>query len=287
VTALVGRLSRTDRVLAGYCAGTALLAAVRGGALGARQWTLAGGHLLVAALAIAAAALDRGREGGASRFAHRWLPLVALAWLYGWAGEMRHLIVAADLDPVIERWDETLFPGHWHEVSARLPAAAVELAHAAYFSYYLILFVPALVVLAAGARRAREVDRYLFWLTLAMVAHYALNFLLPVAGPLGDRATLPAGVLFVPLMNAFYAGFDRGGLAFPSTHVVAAMIAAGFAGRIFFPGRALAYALWFGAIALSTVVCGYHYPIDVLAGLLSGALFCGAAGLTATRAKFR
>jgi membrane-associated phospholipid phosphatase len=71
--------------------------------------------------------------------------------------------------------------------------------------------------------------------------------------------------------------FDRGGLAFPSTHVVAAMLAAFFAGRRFFPRAAWAYALWFAAIAASTVVCGYHYPIDVAAGLVTGTVFVALA----------
>jgi membrane-associated phospholipid phosphatase len=92
-------------------------------------------------------------------------------------------------------------------------------------------------------------------------------------------ATMPDGVLFVPLMDVLYGGFDRGGLAFPSTHVVASLISAWFAGRVFFPRAAWAYALWFVAIALSTVVCGYHYPVDVVAGLLSGGLFVALAAL--------
>ncbi len=271
------RLTATDRLLAGYCAAAALLAAALGAPLGARRWLLVAGHLGFAGLALVAAAADRGKEGSAARFFHRWLPLVALAWLYGWAGEMRHLLVGRDLDGLVERWDEAIFPGHWHALGARLPLPAIELAHAAYFSYYLILFVPAL---AAGARRAREVDRYLYWLTLAMLAHYGLNFLFPVAGPLGDRAALPAGVVFVPLMNAFYAGFDRGGLAFPSTHVVAALIASWFAGRVFFPRRAVLFFLWFAAIAASTVACGYHYPVDVLAGLATGGLAVVGARFT-------
>ena len=270
-----GRPSATDLVLLLYCAAAVALLALDGRALGERRLALAAGHALVAALALALARADRGREGSFARFAHRWLPLVAIAWLYGWAGEMRNLVVARDLDPLVEGWDEALFPGHWHALGARLPLPAVELAHAVYFSYYLLLFVPAL---AAGRRAAAATDRYLFWLTTALTAHFALNLLVPVAGPLATRhATMPSGVVFVPLMDGFYGAFDRGGLAFPSTHVVAAMIAAWFAGRVFFPRAALAYAAWFAAIAASTVLCGYHYPVDVLAGLVTGGLFVALA----------
>lgn len=265
-----GRPTPTDLVLAAYCAGAALLLALDGRPLGERRLELAAGHALVAALALALGFADRAEEGSFRRFAHRWLPLVAIAWLYGWAGEMRNLVVAHDFDRLVEGWDEALFPGHWHAAGARWPLPAIELAHAVYFSYYLLLFVPAL---AAGRRAARESDRYLFWLTAAMVSHYALNLFFPVAGPLAVRhATMPAGVVFVPLMDGFYGAFDRGGLAFPSTHVVAAMIAAFFAGRSFFPRAAWAYALWFAAIAASTVACGYHYPVDVVAGLVTGGL---------------
>ncbi len=270
-----GRPNPTDWALALYGTGVALLLTLDGAPLGPRRFELAAGHALVVALAFLLARADQGEEGGLSRFAHRWLPVVALAWLYGWAGEMRGLVLDRDLDPRVERWDEALFPGHWHAWGAGLPLPAIELAHAVYFSYYLILFVPAL---AAGPRAARQVDRFLFWLTAAMLAHYAANLVFPVAGPLAARAaTMPAGVVFVPLMDALYGRFDRGGLAFPSTHVVAAMICAWFAGRVFFPRAWPAYLAWFLAIAASTVVCGYHYPVDVLAGLASGALFVALA----------
>jgi membrane-associated phospholipid phosphatase len=275
VSARRGRPNATDRLLVAYSAAVALLLLVDGGPLGERRLELAAGHALVVLLALALGWADRADEGSFFRFAHRWLPVVALAWLYGWAGEMRNLVVRQDLDPLVAGWDAALFPGRWYALGARLPLPWIELAHAAYFSYYLILFVPAL---AAGRRRAREVDRYLFWLMAAMLAHYVANFLFPVAGPWATRAaTMPAGVLFVPLMDAFYSGFDRGGLAFPSTHVVAAMVAAWFAGRVFFPRAAWAYALWFAAIAVSTVACGYHYPVDVLAGVATGGVFVALA----------
>jgi len=276
-----GRPSATDWTLAVYGLGVALLLTLDGAALGARRLELAAGHALVVGLALGFGFADRGGEGSFFRFAHRWLPVVALAWLYGWAGEMRGLVLGGDLDPMVEGWDEALFPGHWHAWGARLPLPLVELAHAVYFSYYLILFVPALAV---GRRAAREVDRLLFWLTAAMLAHYAANLFFPVAGPLATRAaTMPTGVVFVPLMDALYGRFDRGGLAFPSTHVVASMVCAWFAGRVFFPRAWPAYALWFAAIAASTVVCGYHYPVDVLAGLVTGALFVALAARGSAR----
>ena len=188
--------------------------------------------------------------------------------LHDAAGRLRHLVVARDLDSWIARLDDRLFPGRWYLAGARLPVPVLEGFHAVYFSYYLLLFVPALV---AERRKPGDVDRYLAALGVTLLGHYALNFLLPVAGPVAARATtLPRGALFIPLMNAVYRAFDRGGLAFPSTHVAASLVAAWFAGRVFFPGRGWWFAVWAAAIALSTVVCGYHYPVDVAAGLVTG-----------------
>jgi membrane-associated phospholipid phosphatase len=258
----------TGRVVAVYCAGVALLVLVAGGDGGPRAGGRAVGHLALAALLLLLARLDRRGAGATVVWLHRWLPMIALPWLYASAGELRHLVVGRDFDPWIARFDAALFPGQWYRIGARLPSAVLELAHAAYASYYLLLFVPALVV---ERRRPREVERYLLAVTATMVAHYALDFALPVAGPMAREGISGRGVLFVPAIEAAYRGFDRGGLAFPSTHVAAAVVAAAFAARRFGIGRPPVWALWLAAIAASTVVCGYHYPIDVPAGLATGA----------------
>ncbi|MFN7941487.1 MAG: phosphatase PAP2 family protein [Thermoanaerobaculia bacterium] len=278
MTSAARRANPADRLLAGYgIAVAALVALAPRAATGldseARLGYLAL-HLGVAATALALARRDRGAATPALGFLHRWFPMLALPWLYSAAGALRHLVVARDLDPWIARWDAALFPGSWYLAGARLPALAIEALHGLYFSYYLLLFLPALL---AERRQPTEVGRYLFALTATMLPHYALDFLLPVAGPLAARAGLAAhGLVFVPALDAIYRAFDRGGLAFPSTHVAAALVASWFAAR-FFPRRRLALAAWFAGIATSTVLCAYHYPIDVLAGLASGLLCLGLA----------
>lgn len=262
-------LAATDRLVVAYSVGVALLLVVAGGGSGLPRVALAAQHLALAALVVVLAWLDRGGNRTAIGWLRRWTPMIALPWLYAAAGRMRHIVVARDLDPRIAGWDAALFPGEWYRVAARLPDAVVELAHAAYASYYLLLFVPALV---AERRRPREVERYLFAVTATLLAHYALNFLLPVNGPSARAELAGRGALFVPAMDAIYRAFDRGGLAFPSTHVAAALVAAWHGGRHLTLGRGGAYAVWFLLVAVSTVVCGYHYPIDVPAGLASGAL---------------
>ncbi len=254
-------------MLGGYALGIAVLILVAGGAEPSRV-RLAGLHLALAGLVLALAYLDSGVDRNGWRWLRRWLPVLALPWLYDAAGRLRHLLVGRDLDVWIAGADARLFPGRWYLAGAHWPLPALELAHAVYFSYYILLFVPAL---AADRRQQPEVDRYLRALTATLLAHYALNFLLPVAGPLVERTgSMPGGTLFLPLMNAIYFAFDRGGLAFPSTHVAAALVAGWFAGRRLFPNAALRYALWVAAISVSTVVCGYHYPIDAVAGLATG-----------------
>jgi membrane-associated phospholipid phosphatase len=273
--------------LVNYALLVALLIAITGPAPYPRLGAHLAGHLGLAALALVWTRLDRDRGESAVRWLHRWLPMIALPWLYAAAGELRHLVVGRDFDPLVAGWDAALFPGAWYRVGERLPDLALELAHAAYASYYLLLFVPALV---AERRRPREVERGLFWIVVTLLVHYAANFAFPVSGPLhGDSARAgfgERGWLFVPAMDAVYRAFDRGGLAFPSTHVAAALVAAAFAGRLF-PARRALFALWFAAIAVSTVVCGYHYPVDVLAGLGTGGLAWGLARLGERESRAR
>lgn len=264
-------MNPTDRLLVGYTLAVAALVGIAalgrsGGEPG--HVPLAAFHLAIAALAVLLARLDRGAGRPGWNWLHRWLPVLALPGLYDAAGRLRHLLVARDLDAWVAPADAWLFPGRWYLAGARWPLPALELAHAAYFSYYLLLFVPAL---AAERRQRFAVDLYLRALTATLLAHYALNFLLPVAGPLAERSrAMPEGALFLPLMNAIYLAFDRGGLAFPSTHVAASVVAGWFAGRRFFPRAGAGFAVWVAAISVSTVICGYHYPIDVVAGLVTG-----------------
>lgn len=259
----------TTAMLVAYCAAATALVLLAGRGSGLPVAALAGRHLLLAGLAVALARVDRPGAGGTLRWLHRWLPMLALPWLYSAAGQMRHLVVPSDLDARIAAWDAALFPGEWYRVGARLSPAALEAAHAAYASYYLLLFVPALL---AERRRPRAVEGYLWAMTATMLAHYALHFVLPVAGPMAREGITGRGVLFVPLVESAYRSFDRGGFAFPSTHVAAAVVAAAFAAGRLASARGLLFTFWVTAIAVSTVVCGYHYPIDVPAGLLTGAL---------------
>ena len=65
--------------------------------------------------------------------------------------------------------------------------------------------------------------------------------------------------------------FEIGGAAFPSSHVAVATLV------LYYTVRYARSAAWFVgplvlSLILSTVYCGYHYAIDVLAGLATVAL---------------
>ena len=229
-----------------------------------RFWAL--GHLATV-VAIVALVLRRPSRGPLALL-RRWYPVLSLLWLYGEVGALRHLVVAADLDPWVARLDATIFGGAPHLALPRLlPAAGLEALHGIYASYYLLLFLPGLL---AGAREERSVRRYIAVLNATMLAHYVVGMLLPVSGPVALRAqVIPAGSFFIPIMDRLYGLFDRGGMALPSTHVVASILAAAFAARWFPRGRWF-FSLLATAIAFSTVACCYHYTLDVVAGVATG-----------------
>lgn len=266
-------LDLTDRIVLVYT-GAALVTVVAASVPGWPWW--AAFHLLVAA---GVALLARRPRTGLAGWLHLWYPVLLLPWLYREAGVLRHLVIPRDLDPVVAGWDAALFPPWYLTLPPRLPVVALELLHAAYFSYYLLLTLPGML---AGRRRPGRAREYVFVLTLVMLAHYVAAALFPVSGPVAARReVMPEGWSFIPLMERLYGAFDRGGLAFPSTHAAAALVAGAYAAR-FFPRRRLAFAAWVLVILGSTVLCAYHYTVDTLAGVLTG-----AAGLWAGRAAWR
>lgn len=265
------RLNSADRAVLIYDLAVLALLIVSG--RGLPFWPgLVALHLLLAPAVWILAGAGRSREGSWAHFLHLGYPLALLLGLYPEVGVLRHLIVPRDLDPLVAGWDDLLFPGRiYATLSPRMPVAVLELLHGAYFSYYLLLPLPALVL---WSRRAySEMSAYVAVLTHCMLAHYAFSLLFPVSGPIALRAeVMPKGFLFLPLMERVYDGFDRGGVSFPSTHAAVTVIAGFFAARAF-PRRRWLFALLAAAILVSTVLCTYHYPIDTLAGVLTGGLF--------------
>jgi len=263
----------TDRLFLGYTA-VALVTVILAPIDGWLGWVAF--HLLTF---VAVLLLARGAREGPVGWLHLWYPVLSFPWLYREAGALRHVVVPVDLDAIVRGWDAALFPAWYAIVPPRLPVAVLEGLHAVYFSYYLLLVLPGMV---AGRSRRGMVREYVFVLTAVMLAHYVAAVLFPVAGPVALRPeVMPSGWLFVPLMDHLYGAFDRGGLAFPSTHAAAALIAGVYAAR-FFPRRRAAFAIWVLVILVSTVLCSYHYTVDTLAGVVTG-----AAGLWAGRALWQ
>lgn len=274
---VLAKLAPADRVVLAY---GALVLAIVLWRQPARWPLVALGQTALLAGVVLLTARGPGAKAAGWRFLHRWYPVMLLLVLYPQAGALRHLLVDGDLDPLVLRWEDALFPGRWWATSARLPPAAREAVLAAYFSYYLLLFVPAL---GAARRAPRRVAEYVSVVTFTLLLHFAASFLFPVAGPQGHAGLAAEGV-FGRLVGFAYLLFDRGGLAFPSTHVAATVVACWYAGT-FYPSRRWLYVLWAAAITASTVLGAFHYTIDAAAGLVTGAVCTALGGLWWRRAE--
>lgn len=213
-----------------------------------------------------------------------WVPLLALLLLYS---EMPLLIRAVGhgrfFDATVIRWEHTIFGAQpaldW---AARWPSRiASELLHAAYLSYYGIIFsVPVGLYLAA---RKAEFAESVFVLMLTFLACFVCYIVFPVAGPRylwdspASATTGPVRAVAVWLLETR----SSRGTAFPSSHVAVAVTQSILALRYFGRTGALIAALSIG-LALGAVYGGFHYAIDVLAGAAFGAVLA-YAGLAMTK----
>jgi len=138
----------------------------------------------------------------------------------------------------------------------------IEWAEPVYFSTYLAV---ATVALLPNSQRAlRQFQVRALW---SMLLVFPLFLFLPVVAP--PRSFVPTG--FWGDLLALERRFDTDANAFPSFHVVWALIAARMLGERW-PRRRLVAWLWALLVAASCVATGMHSVLDVLAGVAVGAV---------------
>ncbi len=227
----------------------------------------------LAALAVAALAVTWARRTALAD----WLPLLLGPLLYI---ELRWLVAGAGrphADALVLRWEAVVFPSNpsatWAPAHANL--ALSELLHAAYASYYLLVYVPPALLYLRGRRE--DFARTMLALALVYGACFITYVIFPVDGPrfLVGAAAAPAGPVRSFVLQLLQVGSSRG-TAFPSSHIAASVVASLAALRAD-RGVGVVVTLLTVGLTLGTVYGGFHYGVDAVAGLLTGVSAWGVA----------
>ena len=220
--------------------------------------------LHVAAFAVAASVAMTSRP----RVVADWLPLVAIPFLYA---ELPRISVGRLHDDVVQHWERATFGiSPAQSAAAHWPYALLsEALHAAYLSYYLIIYGPPIVLYLRG--RLEDFRATVAGLMAMFAICYVVFILFPVAGPRYEWGP-PAGVVDGPVrrlvLRVLAAGSSRG-TAFPSSHVAVATVQTILAFRWSARTGLLLCALT-SCLGVGAVYGGFHYAIDVLAGAFLG-----------------
>lgn len=264
------RLHRTDRLIFAYCAVTAALVAAFAPRIPSWPLLLAGNLGALAALAFGVARIGPGSPVGWR--AVRALYPVFFVWAaYAQTGAMNQIVHPGFHDARLRAWDLALFGGEpAHAFAAALPHRAVaEAMHGVYFAYYLLF--PGLALRLFLRREAAALEHYFATLCGAFAACCLAFVLFPAAGPAALKPPAPPGSVFPWIMELIYRWFEKPGGAFPSSHVVVALITLAFAWR--HAGRwRPAFVVGCLGVVPATVYCTYHYLVDVLAGIAVAAV---------------
>jgi membrane-associated phospholipid phosphatase len=224
--------------------------------------------LHLAALGLAWGTL--GASGPARRMLRDWLPLalgpllyIELRWLIPGVGRMHQ-------DLVVQQWEQTLFHGQpsttWAPHVPSLPLS--EALHFCYASYYLLVYLPPMLLYLRGHREGFA--RTMLALTLVYGSCFTAYLFFPVEGPrfIVGPAAAPEGPIRSFVLHLLAAGSSRG-TAFPSSHIAASVVAA-LCALHFQRGVGAIVALLTLGLALGTVYGGFHYAVDGIAGVAVG-----------------
>ncbi len=209
-----------------------------------------------------------------------WYPLLLLPALYTELALLNQALYAGTyFDDLVMRWEEALFGGQpSRALAAALPHLALsEPLHAAYLSYYGIIYGPPLLLYLAGRRS--DYHEMLFPLMLTFLVSYLFFIYFPVQGPRylfpPPGGGLEAGPVYRLAHRILEAGSAQGA-AFPSSHVAVAAAQTAMVARLL-PRLSPLVAVLTVGLAAGAVYGGFHYATDVMAGFVLAAVLVAAA----------
>jgi membrane-associated phospholipid phosphatase len=266
---LLGRLLPVDRLLIAYLSVVTIVAVLRAPREPAAWWLLPAHGLFLLLLFL----IRRRPPGPAGRVLGEIYPLLLLLGLYSEIGILNGRSAPVH-DGMVQQWEMALFGAQvsrewWQAMPSRFWSTVL---HGAYFSYYLIVSVPAFVLLRRG--QTDQARHFVFAVMATFVVCYLCFLFFPVAGPYYTFARPdpwftdngPARLVYSTLAAA-----SSYGAAFPSSHVAAAVAAtvAAFRGS-----RAVGLGLVVPTMLLTigVVYCQMHYGVDAVAGAVVGAV---------------
>jgi len=182
-------------------------------------------------------------------------------------------------DETILRIEEAVFQAQPSVEWARAMPVPVlsEVLHAAYLSYYFIIFVPPVLIWwKAGTPAFRNA---VFALMLTFLVHYLFFIWLPVQGPRylfpPPGGAIAQGTVFNLTHRILEAGSSQGA-AFPSSHVGVAVAQTLIVYR-YLPRLWPLIAVLAVGLAAGAVYGGFHYATDAIVGAALGAAAVAAA----------
>lgn len=232
-------------------------------------------NVIVIAVVLLLALVVGDRAAFVPRLVRNLAPLGFFLPLYVQTGSLNHIVFPDFLDPLFSRIEKDIFGFQPAVVFAqRFPQKWIaEYMHFAYASYYLLF--PGLAVFLYLRRGKPAFLDYMFSLCATMYVCLLTYIFLPVRdaciffglGAAPESASLP----FTAAMAWIYRHLEIEGAAFPSSHVAIATLV------LYYTVRYVRSAAWVVgplviSLIVSTVYCGYHYVIDVLAGLATVAI---------------
>jgi membrane-associated phospholipid phosphatase len=275
------RLQPVDILLLAYLSVISLVALERA-SRNPGCWWLLGAHLLFGVLLVLLTRPDLGKVG---RMLRQIYPLLLLIGLYGELDVLNGINGPRVHDYTIQHWELAIFGvqvsrAWWQELPSRFWSSIL---HGAYFSYYLIVALPAFYFAWKG--RLANLREFVFCVMITFVICYLVFVFYPVAGPYYVFPHPSGWFVDNPPARLVYAILATGssyGAAFPSSHVAASAAATISAWR---GSRTLGALLVLPTVLLSVgvVYCQMHYGVDALAGLALGVVVAGAMGVRMKR----
>lgn len=243
-------------------------------------------QLLLASAPVIALALQARWPHPLTHFLRWWYPLLLCTFCFEAIGRMLPLIEPRLIDAQLVAADRWLFGTVLTPMLQEHSRPwLTELMYLCYASYYFIVpgvgFALYLRQTANAELPSPAFRKYMLTVSLTFWVCYLHFLFTPAGGPIfwprypAPVLELAGGPITMIERWVFHHGTIVGG-AFPSSHVALAFVCSCFAVR-FSVMPLLLVPLCVG-LAVSTVYAGYHYGVDVLYGMIIGAVVTFAAG---------